>query len=119
MKKVIGIMLIGLLSIFALTGCGDDGKLAGTYQGKNQWLGEHRYLLIINKEGYQLKLQNSKILSKPVEFEAPKEKGFLKKEGNYLIKEDDKTKFFEIIDKSKIKHMNTGVIYTRISNDAN
>lgn len=117
MKKVIGVMLIGLLSIFALTGCGDDGKLAGTYQGHDQVRGEHRYLLISNKEGYQLKLQKQNIFSKPVEFEEAKERGFLKKEGNYLVKIPDNMKFFEIIDKNQLKLVNTGHIYTRISDE--
>ncbi|QBY46905.1 hypothetical protein [Arsenophonus nasoniae] len=119
MKKVIGIILTGLLSVFSLTGCGDDGKLAGTYQGHDQVRGEHRYLLISKKEGYQLLLQNSKTFSKPVEFEAAEEKGFLKKEGDYLVKTPDNMKFFEIIDKNQLKQVNTGHIYTRISNDEN
>lgn len=119
MKKVIGIMLIGLLSIFSLTGCGDEGKLTGTYQGNDPMFGEHRYILKTQDDGYQLYSQNKNNSSKQKEFEAPRKSIFLKKEGNYLVRSNDNQKFFEIIDENRIKYLLHGNIYKRINDEEN
>lgn len=117
MKKIIRVILIGLLSVFALIGCDDVGKFAGTYQGKDPIDGEYRFILTSKNDGYQLESQRSKFSSSPLEFEIPKEIGFLKKEGNYLVKTADNMKFFEIINKNKLKHLRYGNVYTKINDE--
>lgn len=118
MKKIVVLMLIGFLSGFSLVGCGDDGKLAGTYIWKDPVIdSEFRYILKWQGDSYKLQSQYTKAFSKNKDLEDPKYITSLTEEGNYLIRGDDNMKFIEVLNKDQIKQLNNGKIYTRIKNE--
>lgn len=94
MKSVLKALMVSVLSLSALVGCGEDdgGKLAGTYN-KVIHDGESSYptkiILEYKKPDYQISL----IIGNG----SPRNLAVVKKDGNYLVKSDNShSKMFEI-----------------------
>ncbi|HGJ5854443.1 hypothetical protein [Arsenophonus nasoniae] len=129
MRKTIGVMLIGLLSLFVLTSCdADKGQFSGTYQYEEHKHGEfgdtdfyERMILIKQNDGYSLERQvkSPTSTSDSIKFSPSEDLGSLKKEGNFFIKLPQNKKFFEIINENELKDVNNNRVFKRIRDEAN